>query len=191
MGSSQPRKVEEHVAHEFLIVVAMTTMALLQVTLLPEPLGFPPMLLLVLVVCRVLVGIGTVEPSSGIVVALRWAFYGGIALDLFAATLLGSHALALLLAAIVVFVLARSLQVEGPLLPLLAVLLGGTVYEFVLAVVYHYTVVPLHWPTYAMIIVVPSVLLALILALPVFFFLRWMLLQRRRTMDGTRQKVVM
>ncbi len=191
MGSSQPRKVEEHVAHEFFIVVAMATIALVQVTLLPEPLGFPPMLLLVLVVCRVLVGIGSTEPSSGIVVALRWAFYGGITLDLFAATLIGSHALAMLLAAIVVFVFARSWQVEGPLLPLISVLLGGTIYEFVLAIVYHYTVVPLHWPTYVIIIVVPSVLLALILALPVFFFLRWMLWQRRQTMDGRRQKVVM
>lgn len=173
MGDSQPRKLEEHIAHEVLLMVAMAALALLQTILLSTSLYFPPALLLVLVVCRVLVAMGSAMPEHELGQAMRWAFYGGIALDICAATPLGSHALALLLAAILVTFFARRLRIGSVLLPLIAVLLGSLVYELTLALLYQATVAPLDWSRYAVVILLPSVLLALIPTLPLFHLLRW------------------
>jgi cell shape-determining protein MreD len=178
MGYSQPKRLEERLAYEVVVLLGMTALALLQVTLLPAPLGFPPALLLVLVVCRVLVGLRSSTPDQGTTLALRWAFYGGIALDLLSSTPLGSHALALLAAAVLVFMVARRLQVAGPMLPLVSVFLGGIVYEGVLALVYAATVHHLVWQTYAVIVIMPSVLFAFIPTLPIFFVMLWLSQQR-------------
>ncbi len=180
MGYSQPKRLEERLAYEVVVLLGITVLALLQVTLLPAPLGFPPALLLVLVVCRVLVGLRSSTPDQDTTLALRWAFYGGMALDLLSSTPLGSHALALLAAAVLVFLVARRLQVAGPVLPLVSVFLGGIVYEVVLALVYAATVHPLDWQPYTVIVMIPSVLLALIPTLPVFFVMLWLHQQQRQ-----------
>lgn len=174
MGNTQPRRLEEYLAQESLLILGMLLLALVQVTLLPTPLGFPPALLLVVVVCRTLVRDEGSYFSSGLAGAVRWAFYGGIALDIFAATPLGSHALALLLAAILVAAGTYQLRVEGPLLPLLSVLAGTIVYELVLAVVCCGTMIVTDWRSYAVVVIMPSVLLALIPTLPIFLLLRWL-----------------
>jgi rod shape-determining protein MreD len=179
MGDSRPgRKLEERLFHEVLVMVALVMVAIVQTALLPTPLGFPLPLLLVLVVCRALVGVESPDPEAGVLAAVRWAFYGGIALDVCAAAPLGSHALALLLAVLLVVVLAGSLRIGRALLPLLAVLLGAVVYEMLLALIYHSTVAALDWRSHALVILLPSVLLALIPTLPIFHVLRWQ--QRRR-----------
>ncbi len=178
MGSSQPKRLEEVLAHEALLIVMLVGVALVQVTLLSTPLGFPPALLLVLVVCRVLVssGDGQGDPTVGVEHAVRWAFYGGIALDLCSATPIGSHALALLLAVVLVVVSTRRLRVEGPLLPLIAVLIGTLVYEVVLALVaYKYLLMWHEWLQYGQQVILPSILLALIPTVPIFMVLRRML----------------
>jgi cell shape-determining protein MreD len=179
MDSAQPRRLEEYLTYELLLVLTMAALALVQVTLLPTPLGFSPALLLVLVVCRVLLAIGLPHPDKEVAVAFRWAFYGGIALDLFSASPVGSHALALLMAATIVFAIARTLRVEGPLLPLGSVLVGGVAYEIGLALLANPLMMVHHWPTYALVVMVPSVLLSLILTLPLFFALRWLAHGRR------------
>lgn len=179
MGDYQPKRVEEWLLQEALLVLAMAALALVQVALLPAPLGFPPALLLVLVVCRVLIGVRSPTAEGGIGGAMRWAFYGGLALDLLAATPLGAHALALLLALLLVTLLGGQMRVEGSLLPLLAVPLGALVYEATLGLVYSQTIAPLDWSSYALVVMAPSVVIALVPTPPIFFLMRWFDLRRR------------
>ncbi|MFP4436581.1 MAG: rod shape-determining protein MreD [Chloroflexaceae bacterium] len=183
MGNSQPKRIEEFLAREILLIFGLVALALVQVTLLPSPLGFPPALLLILAICRLLVGIGEGEshPESSVAAAIRWAFYGGIGLDLCSASPLGSHALALLLAVILVALVTRHLRVEGEglLLPILAVLLGMLVYEGMLALLLYgptlaQSLAPVDWQRYAVVVVLPSILQALIPTLPLFMLLRWL-----------------
>ena len=111
----------------------MVALALIQVTLLTTPLGFAAPLVLILVVCRALLGVGAAFPDVGLSRALRWALYGGLALDLLAASALGAHALALLLAVLAVALLTRRLRVERPLVPLAAIIVAALIYEATLA----------------------------------------------------------
>lgn len=161
MGDTQPRRLEERLARELLLILALTAVALVQTTLLPAPLGAPPALLLILVVCRVLV-VPEGAPGIGLTAALRWAFYGGLALDLLAGSLLGSHGLALLLAALLAALLVRDTSVGGLLLPLLALVLAAVVYELTLALLAMPGALFADWQTYLLLVLLPSVLLALI-----------------------------
>jgi rod shape-determining protein MreD len=173
LGDSQPRRLEELLARELGLILAIGMLALAQVTLLVTPLGFSAPLLLVLALCRTLIGVGSAFPDNGVIRGLRWSLYSGLALDILAATPLGSHALAILLAAFVVAASTRRLRIEGPLLPLVAVLAGSLIYESVLALLIQPG--PLNWASTARVALVPGVLAALILALPAFFMLRWLL----------------
>lgn len=173
MGDTQPRRLEELLAREAGRIAALVALALAQVTLLSTPLGFPAPLVLVLVVCRTLLGVGAAFPDIGLSRALRWALYGGLALDVLSATPLGVHALALLLAALAVALPTRRLRVERLLVPLLAILVAAPVYEAVLALL---TLPgPIDWRSYAQVVLLPTLLAALIMTLPTFFLLRWAL----------------
>jgi rod shape-determining protein MreD len=173
VGDYQPRRLEELLARELGLILAIGALALVQVTLLATPLGFSAPLLLVLALCRTLIGVGSAFPDSGVMRGLRWSLYGGLSLDILAATPLGSHALAILLAAFVVAASTRRLRIEGPLLPLAAVLAGSLIYEAVLALLIQPG--PINWASTARVALVPGMLAALLLALPTFFVLRWML----------------
>jgi rod shape-determining protein MreD len=177
MGDSQPRRLEERLAREAGLIVVMCMLAVLQSTLLVTPLGFPPPLLLVLVITRLMVAVGAGMPDGGILVALRWALYGGLALDIFATTPFGGHALAMLLAATVVAFFTRQLRVEGPLLPLLAMFVAALIYEATLGLIYQLTVAPLDWQSYLRVVMLPSLLTVLIPTLPIFFAMRWAVLR--------------
>jgi rod shape-determining protein MreD len=144
-----------------------------QVTLLPTPLGFSAPLILVLAICRTLIGVGSAFPDNGVIRGLRWALYGGLSLDILAATPLGSHALAILLAALAVAATTRRLRIEGPLLPLVAMLVASLIYEGTLALLFLPR--PISWESTARVALIPGTLVALILTLPTFFVLRWML----------------
>lgn len=148
-------------------------LACVQVTLLGLPSGFTLPLVPVLVICRTLLGVSAALPDVGLGRALRWALYGGLALDVFAATPLGAHALALLLAVLVVAALTRRLRVERPAVPLLAVLVGMLIYEAVLALFLHPGAVD--WRSYLIVVMLPSVVVALPPTLPLFFLLRRLL----------------
>lgn len=158
-------------------MLALVGLALVQVTILYLPIGFAVPLVPVLVMCRTLLGVGAAFPDVELGRAIRWSLYGGLALDVFAATPLGAHALALLLAVLVVAALTRRLRVERPIIPLLAVCLGMVIYEATLALI----VQPesIHWRSYALVVVMPSVVVALAPTLPLFLLLRWLLRSRR------------
>lgn len=160
---AQPRRIEERLAREVGLALLLLLLALAQVALVPRLLGLAPALLLVVVVCRSLV--------AGAGEGLRWAFYGGLALDLCAGALLGSHALALLAAVMVVTLLVRRIRGEHWLLPIVGVFLGTLVYEAVLAWIYSQGL-PLEWSAYASVALLPSALLAMIPALPIYMLLR-------------------
>lgn len=154
-------------------VLALAALALVQVSLLSTPLGFAAPLLLVLVVARTLLGVGAAFPDAGLSRALRWALYGGLALDILSATSFGAHALALLLPALVVATLGRRLQVDRLVVPLVAILVAAPLYEATLALLTQPA--PVDWPSYAAVVMLPVTLVALILMLPTFFLLRWAL----------------
>src|SRR5687768_2319194 len=100
MGSTKPRRIEERIAREIWLALALLGLALAQAALMPRMLGNAPNLLLLMTICQALI----VGPAD----AARWAFYGGLALDLSADTVLGVHALALLAAVLIAApVLAR------------------------------------------------------------------------------------
>lgn len=160
----QPRRIEQRLTHEIGLVLLLVVLALGQITLAPKPLGFAPALMLVVVICRSLVA----GASSG----LRWAFYGGVALDICAGTPLGSHALALLAAVSSVTLLLWPIRGEHWLIPIISVFVGTLVYEGLLAWMYTASVAPLNWSAYAVVALLPSALLAVIPALPVYMVLR-------------------
>ena len=173
MGDTQPRRLEELLAREVARCLALVALALAQVTLLPTPLGFAVPLVLVLVICRTLLGVGAAFPDMGLGRALRWALYGGLTLDVASATPLGSHALALLVAALTVALVTRRLRVERPIMPLLAVLVATLIYEVTLALLTQPG--SIEWRSYAQVVILPAALVAMIPALPAFFLLRWLL----------------
>ncbi|MEI8167740.1 MAG: rod shape-determining protein MreD [Chloroflexales bacterium] len=173
MGDSQPRRLEEILAFEAARIFALVALALVQVTLCATPLGFTVPLVLVVVICRTLLGIGSTFPDRGLSHALRWALYGGLALDVASGTVLGAHALAVLLAATVVAAAARRLRIERPIIPLLALLVASLIYETTLALLTQPN--PIEWRSYALVVILPALFAALIPALPVFFLLRWLL----------------
>lgn len=175
MGDTQSRRIEERLAREFGLFGLLTLMALLQTTLLGTPLGFAVPLVQVLVFCRTLLGLGSAFPDVGVARAMRWAFYGGLALDLFASTFFGSHVLALLLASTLIVAGVRRLHVERPIIPLVAIAGGTLVYEAVLGLILQIGGLPIDWARYALVALVPAVLVALIPALPIFFGMRWLL----------------
>lgn len=173
MGDSQPRRLEERLAREAALILLMVGLATIQVTLLATPLGFSAPLVLVLAISRTLIGVGSAFPDSGVSAGMRWALYGGLALDLLAATPLGTHALGALLACLAVAASTRRLRVERPLIPLLAVLVGAVIAEATQALLTQPG--PIVWPAYARFVLLPAVLAALVPALPIFFGLRWLL----------------
>ncbi|WP_129628936.1 rod shape-determining protein MreD [Candidatus Oscillochloris fontis] len=173
MGDSQSKRVEELVAREVGYILLIGVLALVQVTLLRTPLGFSAPLLLVITICRTLIGMGAAFRDIGMVQGVRWAFYSGLMLDILAATPLGTHAFALLLATITVAFATRRLRIEGPLLPLLAMLVASLIYESVMALLIQPG--PVMWGDTLRVALIPGTLLALIMTLPIFFLLRWML----------------
>ena len=102
MGARQPRRIEERLAREIWLALALLACSLAQTTLLPRLLGLAPNLLLLLVICQALI--------AGPVGGARWAFYGGLGLDLCSDTALGSHSLALLAGVLLAGVLLARLE---------------------------------------------------------------------------------
>jgi rod shape-determining protein MreD len=171
MGDTQRRRLEEIVARELIVALALVAIALAQVALPDRPLTLAPNVLLLLVVCRGLVA----GSSSG----ARWAFYGGRGLDIGAGTLLGMHALALLAAVMLSLAALARLSRTSWLLPLIGVPLGMLAYHAVLATLLHLTVGPFRPQAYLTIAFLPELLATLIPALPVFLAMRWWRDRRR------------
>jgi rod shape-determining protein MreD len=171
MGYSQPRRLEERVAHEIGLALLLLGVALVQAALLPRPLGFALNLLLLLVVCQALL--------AGAASAARWAFYGGLSLDLCADAVLGSHALALLAAALLAVALLGRFSRGNWLVPLAGVLLGTLAYHAVMMLIWTLLIAPVNLPAYLPVVVLPDTMVVLIPALPLFLIMRWRESRRR------------
>jgi hypothetical protein len=85
---------------------------------------------------------------------------------------LGAHALALLAVTIILHTVVGQLRVEGILLTLIAMLLGGLIYEVVLMIIYSNTIVDVPWGQYFLTVIAPSLLVTLVPSLPVFFLFK-------------------
>jgi hypothetical protein len=101
-----------------------------------------------------------------------------LSLDVCAGTSLGSHALALLAAALLASLALARFSRGNWLLPLAGVALGAMAYYLVLALIWALLVAPIDPRAYVRFVVLPSVLMAMIPALPVFLIMRW--LERRK-----------
>jgi rod shape-determining protein MreD len=171
MGYSQPRRVEEFIAREIVLALLLLALALAQSALLPHPNALTLNPLLLLTICRALLA----GPGN----AARWAFYGGISLDVCAGSTLGTHALALLAAMLLPTLALARLSRRNWLLPLLGVALGAVIYYAVLGMLVALLVAPVVPRDYGLIVVLPGVLLALIPSLPLFLTMRWIEMRRR------------
>jgi hypothetical protein len=165
MGSTQPRRLEERLALEIGLALALLGVAMVQTTLLPRPVGAVPNVLLLLAICQALIA----GPAS----ASRWALYGGVGLDLCADSLLGTHALALLAAVLLPALLLARWSRGNWLLPLLGVALGALAYYGVLLLLTSVLVAPVDPRVYLPVVLVPGILMILIPALPLFLSMRW------------------
>jgi cell shape-determining protein MreD len=165
MGHSRQRRIEEIVVHEVALFAALLVVALVQTALLPRPFDVPLNLILLLAVCHGLI--------AGTTSAARWAFYGGLALDLCAMTFAGMHALALLTGVIVSTVLVSRLSRENWLVPILGVAIGAFLYHAVYALLLTLLVAPVDFEGYALAALLPDALIALIPALPLYLVFRW------------------
>ncbi|WP_448543187.1 hypothetical protein [Roseiflexus sp.] len=165
MGHSRQRRIEEIVVHEVALFAALLVVALVQTALLPRPFDVSLNLILLLAVCHGLI--------AGATSAARWAFYGGLALDLCAMTFAGMHALALLTGVIVSTVLVSRLSRENWLVPILGVAIGAFLYHAVYALLLTLLVAPVDFEGYALAALLPDTLIALIPALPLYLVFRW------------------
>jgi hypothetical protein len=147
------------------LFAALLVVALVQTALLPRPFDVPLNLILLLAVCHGLI--------AGATSAARWAFYGGLALDLCAMTFAGMHALALLTGVIVSTVLVSRLSRENWLVPILGVAIGAFLYHAVYALLLTLLVAPVDFEGYALAALLPDALIALIPALPLYLVFRW------------------
>jgi rod shape-determining protein MreD len=171
MGHSEPRRLEERFAREVVLALVLLACAMVQTTLFPRPLGFPPNLILMLAVCQALIA----GPSNG----ARWAFYGGLALDLCSASPIGLHALALLAAVLIASLPLRRMSQDNWLLPLIGTFFGALGYYIVLAICMSLVVAPLNPRAFVLVAVLPDTLITLIPALPLFLTWRWWNSRRR------------
>lgn len=165
MGYSQRQRLEVIIAKELVLAAALLLIALIQTALPAQPGSFMPNMLLLLTVCQALL--------AGAGSAARWAFYGGLALDICAGSILSTHALALLAAVMLVSFLLAHLSYSNWLLPLLGVPLGIVIYHVVLAGLISLTIQPINVSNYAIVSLLPDVLVTIIPALPIFLVMRW------------------
>ncbi|MGQ9547078.1 MAG: hypothetical protein ACUVSY_00300 [Roseiflexus sp.] len=174
MGHSRRRRIEEIVVREVALLATLLVVALAQTVLLPRPFDVSINLLLLLAVCHGLI--------AGTTSAARWAFYGGLALDLCAMTFIGMHALALLMGVIVSTMSVSRLSRDNWLVPVLGVAIGTVLYHTVYVSLLALLVAPVDFRGYALAALVPDTLIATIPALPLYLVFRW-------NEDRTRQRV--
>ena len=171
MGSAEPKRLEERIVRELWLALVLLAAAMLQATVLPRIFGSTPNLLLLVIICRALLN----GPPN----AARWAFYAGLGLDLFADTVLGMHALALLLAVLLGTLPLAWLSRSNWLLPLLGILLGAAGYHAMMILLGSLLTAPVNARAYLSVVALPGTLLLLVPALPLFLLMRWLESRRR------------
>jgi rod shape-determining protein MreD len=172
MGEPQRQRFEERLFKGLLLIAALFMVAAFQTALLPRVGGAQLNLVLLLVICQGLI--------TGGDTAARWAFYGGLAIDVCAPGLpLGSHALALLAGALVGLAPFRRLSRNNWGIPLAGVLLGALTYHGVIGALTALLVGPMPYESFARETMLPGLIVALVPTLPLYLLLRWIDLRRR------------
>ncbi|MFZ9857582.1 MAG: hypothetical protein ACO3F2_04520 [Roseiflexaceae bacterium] len=171
MDNTKRRKIEENVWFEIRIIGFILLILLTQRLFVPAMFGVPVNIILLLVVLQVLI-----EPFSHMA---RWAFYGGLMLDVLGGTWLGWHSAQLLVAMMVVYLLLARVTSEKWVLPVVAVFIGGVAYHAVNIVFMRLLISEFVIPEYGVVVLIPELLVLLVPALPVFLLLRWLRSMRR------------
>ncbi len=165
MGDRKP-KIEQRILIEIATALLLIGVALLQTSLAPSIYRFRIDWVLLLVVGWTLL--------RGLVPGLRWAMYGGVALDVLQPLPLGTHLLALLICVIGVAYVTEPLDREQPLLVVLALLGSSLVYGTVVTLVLHVTVQAVPWLGFSLTSLLPTALLDAVAGVPVFGLMRRM-----------------
>lgn len=171
MDNTKRRKIEENIWFEIRIIAFIVIILLVQRLFVPTLFAVPVNIMLLLVVLQVLI-----EPFGHMA---RWAFYGGLMLDVLGGTWLGWHAAQLLIAMLVVYLLLARITSEKWILPVAAVLLGGVVYHLVNIIFMWLLISSFSLVEYGVVVFIPELLVLLVPALPVFLLLRWLRSIRR------------
>ncbi len=102
---------------------------------------------------------------------MRWALYGGLALDLLSPLPIGAHLLALLVSVTAVAVLTDIFPRDNRIIPTASVLLVSLLYAVCLGLVMSMSHRPIAWDRYPVTIILPEALANGAAALPVFLLL--------------------
>lgn len=157
-------KIEQQILHQIGRALLLFAIALLQTSLAPTLWRFRADWVLVAVVVWTLL--------RGLVPGLRWAIYGGLALDVLGVYPYGSHPLALMLCVLVIVFITEPLDREHPLLVMACAMGAALLYNGVLALVQGWTLAPVPWPSYGLTVIAPIAILDTIIAIPAFAVLR-------------------
>lgn len=171
MDNTKRRKIEEIIWFELRIIAFIVIILLVQRLFVPALFDVPVNVMLLLVVLQVLI-----EPFNHMA---RWAFYGGLMLDVLGGTWLGWHAVQLLVAMMVVYIVLVRITSEKWILPVAAVLLGGVVYHMVNMLLMWLLISDFSLAEYGVVVFIPELLVLLVPALPIFLLLRWLRSIRR------------
>lgn len=171
MDNPKRYKIEERIGYEIRTLLVMMFIVVVQKIIVVTWVGWAVNLVLLLVVLRVLI-----EPITTV---LRWAVYGGLLLDLTSGSRLGVHSISLITAISVVYVLLSRITSESWVLPIVAVVLGGTIYYISNGVMLLVQYGGYDVFTYIAAVALPEMLVIVIPALPVFLVLRWLRSIRR------------
>ena len=164
-------KIEERNGYELRAILILFGMVVMQKIIVITWIGLAVNLVLLLVVLRVLL-----EPVTQVV---RWALYGGLLLDVTSGARLGVHAIALIIAVGIVYVLLSRITSESWVLPIVAVLVGGIVYHLCNALLLVVQFGGYDFLAYLTAVALPEMLMIVIPALPIFLLLRWVRSIRR------------
>jgi len=164
-------KIEERIGYELRAILILFGMVVMQKIIVITWIGLAVNLVLLLVVLRVLL-----EPVTQVV---RWALYGGLLLDVTRGARLGVHAIALIIAVGIVYVLLSRITSESWVLPIVAVLVGGIVYHLCNALLLVVQFGGYDFLAYLTAVALPEMLMIVIPALPIFLLLRWVRSIRR------------
>jgi rod shape-determining protein MreD len=171
MDYSEPRRIEEILLREIGLFCSLLVIVVLQTSFLPSFLQISSNLVLVFTICQALL--------FGAPTAARWAFYGGLLLDLLGNSFLGSHTLALAVAVVIPPILFSRLNRENWILPIIGVGLGALLYYSVFGLYLHVFVAPVNLNFYFLLVLFPGTLNALIPSLPIYLLLRWIEMRRQ------------
>ncbi len=156
-------KIEQRILREALRMCAMLGVALLQTTLLPPLWSFRIDWVLVVVIVLALLR----NLSSG----LRWAAYGGLALDLLTPLPMGTHLLALVVAVTTAIVGTEAIRLDNLAVPTIAVLIVSLLYAAITGIVMASIGLPVVWSRYPLTVMLPTALVNAIVALPLYLLL--------------------